>query len=269
MTMRQSLVRLVGSVLPQPVRFELRRVAYRGSARRCPLCGNRVRTFIDHGGDADVLKKRKVVGGMWRRNDACPVCRGADRTRLLLLCLKSLILADGKPRRILHIAPEMGLYLTLKSLSGVDYVAADLDLERYRHIKGVVKADLTDLPFETASFDVVICSHVLEHVPDDRKAMSEILRVLRTTGAALLMVPLATDGQGTDEDPSVTTPEERDRRFGQWDHLRLYGQDDFAARLKRVGFDVAWFDGFSQFPEEARDLWLNPAENLALARPRP
>jgi hypothetical protein len=92
--------------------------------------------------------------------------------------------------------------------------------------------------------------------------------VLAPSGAALLMVPLAADGLGTEEDLSITDPKVRDQRFGQYDHVRLYGREDFAARLESVGFEVDWFNGFDQFPAQAERLWLNPRENLAVSRPR-
>ena len=203
-----------------------------------------------------------------RLDDACPACHGGDRARLKMLYLEQVVLTKGQRKRVLHVAPEFGLYQRLKREANIDYVATDLDRKRYRHIPELVTADLTDLPFDAASFDVVICSHVLEHVPDDRKAMSEIRRVLIPSGTALLMVPLATDGLGTDEDLTVTSARERDECYGQYDHLRLYGRADFAARLDSVGFEVSYFNGFDQFPALADQLWLNPRENLIVARPR-
>src|SRR5206468_4341415 len=118
-----------------------------------------------------------------------------------LLYLEQKFFAGAGRKRVLHVAPETGLYLRLKREPNLSYVATDLDARRYRHIPELVQADLTDLPFEDASFDAVICSHVLEHVPDDRQAMSEIYRVLAPSGVALLMVPLANDGRGPDQAP--------------------------------------------------------------------
>jgi SAM-dependent methyltransferase len=253
------------AVLPQPVRFGLRKLLYQGTGRRCPLCAASVRAFVAHGGRAAVLERRQVVGGMMRYGDACPVCHSADRTRLYLLYLEQVLLAGPGRKRVLHVAPETGLYLRLKREPSVSYVATDLDARRYRHIPELIAADLTNLPFEDGDFDAVICSHVLEHVPDDRRAMSEMRRVLAPGGVALLMVPLATDGLGTEEDITLTDPKEMDRRFGQYDHLRLYSPGDFAARLEGVGFRVGWFNGFDQFPAAAEGLWLNPRENLAVA----
>ena len=264
-----SIVRAMRNTVrsvPQPVRFGARKLFYGGGASVCPMCGNSVRTWLSHGGRAEVLRQRKVVGGMRREHDECPICRSADRTRLMMLYLRDGLSAGERPLKIMHVAPDFGLYLWLRGRKQIDYVPTDLDLRRYRHMDNVVRADLMDLPFEAETFDVVICSHVLEHVPDDRKAMSEIRRVLKPGGSALLMAPMATDGAGTDEDPSVEEPGERDRRFGQWDHVRLYAPDDFAARLSSVGFEVKVFNGFDTFPDEARRLALNPAERLFVAR---
>ncbi|MCB1681664.1 MAG: class I SAM-dependent methyltransferase [Rhodospirillales bacterium] len=262
--MQLSLRRRITGALPQPVRYGLRRIIYRGHALTCPLCEAQVSTYISHGADFEVLYRRKVVGGMIREHDQCPACRSADRTRLMMLYLKNVSGVGVKPLRILHIAPDFGLYLWFKRHRNVDYVASDLDLARYRHIENIQKADITAMPFKDNDFDIVICSHVLEHIPDDRKAMSEILRVLKPSGKAMLMVPLATDGQGTEEDPSINDPREQEQRFGQWDHVRLYGKDDFISRLSGAGFTVKPFNGYDLFPEEAKDLLLNPQETLVV-----
>jgi SAM-dependent methyltransferase len=170
-------------------------------------------------------------------------------------------LAGGR-RRILHIAPDLGLYLWLGRQAGVEYVGSDIDAARYRHIENMHTADLTWMPFPDDDFDIVICSHVLEHVPDDAAAMHEILRILRPGGRALLLTPYAQDGKGTDEDPAVADPAERDRRFGQWDHVRLYDREDFLARMRRAGFETAVFAPFESYPEAAKALHLNPLEVL-------
>jgi len=95
--------------------------------------------------------------------------------------------------------------------------------------------DITHIPFPEASFDWVYCSHVLEHVPEDRRALSELLRVLKPGGQAVILVPLK--GESTDEDPTVTDPMRREERFGQFDHVRQYGLD-FVDRLQEAGFEV-------------------------------
>ena len=127
-------------------------------------------------------------------------------------------------------------------------------------------ADLTNMPFEADTFDLVICSHVLEHVPDDAKAMREIVRILKPGGCAMLLVPLATDGLGTEEDSSINDPQEQERRFGLWDHVRLYGREDFLARLTEAGFEVSVFAPYESAPEDAKRLDLNPLEILPIGR---
>jgi SAM-dependent methyltransferase len=264
--LRMPHLRKFTNLLPQPVRFGLRKLLFSGSALSCVLCGNSVRFFNPHGGGAEVLERRQVVGGMRREADACPICHGCDRTRMMMLYLSELGGIGREPRHILHIAPDLGLYLWLKRQPDVSYVGSDIDKARYRHIQNIHTADLTAAPFGTDTFDIVICSHVLEHIPDDAKAMREMLRILRAGGVALLLVPLATDGQGTDEDPSVTSPSERHRRFGQWDHVRLYDRDDFLARVAAAGFETSVFYPFESYPEEAEALRLNPLEILVIGR---
>jgi SAM-dependent methyltransferase len=263
-------VRAVTGRIPQPVRFGVRRALFAGRGARCPLCSSPIRGLVGWAGaEPDVLVRRQVVGGVRRAADRCPVCHGVDRTRLVQLYLQRVVGIGERTVRLLHVAPEHGLSLWIRRQPGVDYVPSDLDVFRYRHLPGIREADLTRLPFRDAEFDVVICSHVLEHIPADDVAMAQIRRVLRPTGAALLMVPEALDGGATDEDPAVVDADERVRRFGQWDHVRLYARTDFVARLEAQGFAVESFDPYAAFPEAARGAHLNPLERLHVARPRP
>lgn len=257
-------LRKVTGLLSQPTRYKIRKILYSGKTYTCPLCLSSVRQYLPHGGGFDVLDRRKVVGGMRREDDQCPACRSADRTRLMMLYLekKAIPARAGQKLRVLHVAPEYGLFLWLGRQKNIEYHATDLDLSRYRHIPGIQKADLTKLPQADNSFDLVICSHVLEHVPDDRAAMREILRVLKPGGTALLMVPLAHDDKGTEEEPTIHNPSEQERRFGQWDHVRLYEKTDFMARVQEAGLAVLPFNGFDQFPQDAKSLRLNPEETL-------
>jgi SAM-dependent methyltransferase len=250
------------TIIPQPVRFGLRRAFHKGRGVTCVLCGTEVRGFKPHGGGAAVLEARRVAGGMRREDDRCPVCHGCDRTRMIMLWLETVAGVGARPCRILHVAPDFGLYLWLKRQPGVDYTGSDIDAARYRHIENIRTADLTATPFADSAFDIVICSHVLEHVPDDAAAFSEILRILAPGGRVLLLVPFALDGAGTDEDPALADPAERNRRFGQWDHVRLYDRDDFLARMARAGFETSLFEPFASHVEAAERLHLNPLEAL-------
>lgn len=129
---------------------------------------------------------------------------------------------------MLHIAPEKCLERKFQNLFGDGYVTADLNDPRVQ-----VKMDVTNIPFDNQTFDIIYCSHVLEHVPDDRGALREFYRVLKDDGLVVLMVPV--NVEETIEDPSITDPKERERLFGQWDHVRKYGPD-FINRVRKAGF---------------------------------
>ena len=131
---------------------------------------------------------------------------------------------------MLHIAPEYGMEPRLRRSLGAGYVTADLTDPEV-----MVRIDITNIDFPAESFDVIYCSHVLEHVADDRKAMRELQRVLKRDGWGVLQVPIRPGV--TYEDPTIVDPQERLRAFGQEDHVRQYG-DDFADRLREAGFDV-------------------------------
>jgi SAM-dependent methyltransferase len=167
-----------------------------------------------------------------RRNARCPNCGARDRQRYLWLYLerRTNLLVDDL--RVLHFAPERIFEEWLRSQPNLDYVSTDLERAR-----AMVKADITNLPFADDSFDVILCSHVLEHVVDDRKAMRELYRVLRPGGWALVLVPIDFSRGETFEDPTIVAPSDRERLFGQADHVRIYGRD-FTGRLEEAGFTV-------------------------------
>jgi SAM-dependent methyltransferase len=158
----------------------------------------------------------------------CWRCGSLERHRLVSVWLgRNPRLLAGAPG-ILHIAPEPALRPLLEAAAR-RYVCGDRD-----RTFGELALDVTALPFEDATFDVVVCNHVLEHVPDDRAAMRELRRVLCPGGWALLLVP-DVDAERTDEDPGLTDPEQREARFGQMDHVRRYGLD-YVDRLSAAGF---------------------------------
>jgi predicted SAM-dependent methyltransferase len=132
---------------------------------------------------------------------------------------------------MLHVAPESCLEPTFRKQLGDDYLTADLF-----NPLAMVKMDITDIQYPDESFDVIYCSHVLEHVVDDRKAMSEFYRVLKSDGWAILLVPIT--AETTYEDPSIVAPVERLKHFGQDDHVRRYGHD-YVDRLRDAGFNVS------------------------------
>jgi SAM-dependent methyltransferase len=200
------------------------RACFGGTRNFCPLCESGVRLFLPH---------------KWSRRHlrvVCPVCFSHTRHRQAWLFLKQKTnLFDASPKRLLHFAPETMLVEKFRALPGLDYLSTDLDSPH-----AMAHMDITALDCEAESFDAVYCSHVLEHVPDDRKAMAEIHRVLRPGGWALVQVPLSTDA--TQEDPSITDPRERQRLYGQRDHVRFYGLD-IVERLEAAGFAVQTVKG--------------------------
>ena len=161
----------------------------------------------------------------------CAWCNSLERHRLLwtFLC-EETDLATNPPQKFLHIAPEASLQPMLEPIIGDGYLTGDL-----LDPNVMEKIDITDIQHPDDYFDAVMCNHVLEHVPDDRKAMSEFYRVLKPGGWAILLVPI--NAEQTIEDPTITDPAERLRLFWQEDHVRRYGLD-YIKRLSETGFSV-------------------------------
>lgn len=221
----ERAMKSIGRVLPRSVLTPLRAARdalagawYHGTGRWCPVCGHSSRRFRRH--------------GLVPREDAkCPRCGALERHRLVwLYFVRRTDLFDGRLKRVLHIAPEQCFESRLRQQFGAGYLTADLLDPRVME-----RMDITHICHPDESFDVICCSHVLEHVPEDRLAMSELRRVLKRGGWAVLLVPITVEQ--TIEDPTVTDPAERERLFGQHDHVRRYGPDH-VDRLRSAGFDV-------------------------------
>ena len=205
----------------------------KGAGTKCNVCGWEGRAFTDD---------------IWHPGTICPECGSQVRHRMLAAAFdgfstvpdldqKSLI--AGKT--ILHFAPERQLRESIRNAAGV-YSSADFDRGDCD-----LRLDISAMPqIADSSYDVLIACDVLEHVPDDASAFREIHRVLKPGGVAILTVPQMDSPSQTDECPSVKSEPERERRFGQKDHVRMYG-DDFPDRLKAAGFSVSIVDGRS-FP---------------------
>ena len=204
--------------LKAKLRSAAKRLRYFGSKRYCNICGRSSSQFQPFGVDP-------------RTDACCPFCRSLERHRLAIIFFEAKTnLFDGHPKDFLHIAPEPAFEKIFSERAGNGYLTADLMAE------GVMeKMDITDIKHPDESFDAIYCSHVLEHVPDDRKAMSEFFRVLRPSGWAVLNVPITADV--SHEDLSITDPEERLRLYGQHNHVRRYGPD-YKDRLEEAGFIV-------------------------------
>ncbi len=204
-----------------------------GRRLECSFCGWHFRRFRTAGFDYPVLKEKQVLGATCHPDDVCPRCKSNARERLVYLYLKHKTSVFNDRLRILHIAPEPHISLLLEKLSNLDYVRADLFAPNVD-----VKLDIMSLPFPDESFDMIICNHVLEHVRDDRIAMRELHRVLRTDSPALLQVPIALALRDTFENPSAVTEADKILLFGQGDHVRLYAAEDYMKRLEAAGFSV-------------------------------
>src|SRR5688572_4946342 len=185
----------------------------------CACCGRAFRRFLPFGRPS-------------RPNAMCPHCGSLERHRLLWLYLQRSGKLHARPISVLHTAPEPAIAERLRSFPNIRLVSTDLSDDDVS-----VRCDLETMPFRAGAFDGIICSHVLEHVSNDIAAMRELRRTLAPGGWALISVPLHETRATTDEDPSITDPNERFRRFGQRDHVRRYGMD-FFDRLRRAGFMV-------------------------------
>jgi len=165
-------------------------------------------------------------------NAICPRCGAAERQRLLWLYLKNTTNLFSDNLRLLHFGPSYILQKNFRSMENLDYTSADL----YSPVS-MVKMDITNILYKENSFDVILVSHVLEHVIDDRKAIQELFRVLKPGGWAIIQSPIDLNRDQTYEDYSVTLPEERVRVFGNPGHVRIYGLD-YKSRLEGAGFTV-------------------------------
>lgn len=195
-------------------------VWYRGNRFTDPINGKSYRAFLPYG----YVKIRPNV--------LSPGTFSLERHRLIWLFLQRETDFFQTPAKVLHMAPEKAFLSRLKKMSHLDYTTCDLESPL-----ADIKADICDLPFADASFDWVLCNHVLEHIPNDTKAMEELFRVLKPGGTALLQVPLDPKREVTFEDNNVTDKAERTKIFGQYDHVRVYGMDYFE-KLRKTGFEV-------------------------------
>lgn len=241
-------------------------VKYKGSDYYCPYCGNTFKKFLPGGVDLPVLKEKKIIGGGYRENMLCPRCFSVDRDRLIYLYLKEKTNLFSAPLRVLHIAPEGCIRALLMSLPNIEYRSGVKYYEGYYYNRSINLMDVTALPFDPESFDVVICNHVLEHIEDDTKALNEIRRILKPGAWAILQVPISETLQETFTDPSVKSPEDRERVYGQFDHVRIYGQD-YTKILGRQGFTTYTYSPIkdSQSVDKIKKYALNPKEILYIA----
>jgi predicted SAM-dependent methyltransferase len=172
--------------------------------------------------------------GKQRNNVLSPSTLSLERHRLLWLWLQNEtdFFSSSELKKVLHFAPEQEFYKRFKKQNNIEYVTTDL-----LSPLADVKADICNLPFADNDFDILFCNHVLEHIPDDTKAMQELYRVLKPGGMAVLQIPQDLKREKTFSDNSITDQKERAAIFGQYDHVRIYGRDYFD-KLRSIGFEV-------------------------------
>lgn len=189
-----------------------------------PIDGKRFKSFLPYG------------YGIQRNNVLSPSTLSLERHRLLWLYLQNDTNFFSEKLKVLHFAPEQAFYKRFKKMSNLNYVTTDLNSPL-----ADVKADICNLPFKDDEFDVILCNHVLEHIPNDTKAMQELYRVLKPNGWGVFQIPQDLNREKTFEDNTITDKKERARIFGQYDHVRVYGRDYFD-KLRGVGFIVKEID---------------------------
>jgi len=197
----------------------------RGTKYTDPIDGKSYRKFLPYG-------YQKI-----RKNVLAPGTFSLERHRLFWIYLKNETdFFSATKKKVLHFAPEQAFYHQFKKIKKIDYTTTDL----FSPLADV-KADICNLPFKDNEFDYIFCNHVLEHIPDDNKAMSELFRVLAPNGIGIFQIPQDLSREFTFEDDSIKDPKERATIFGQYDHVRVYGRDYFD-KLREIGFNVTAID---------------------------
>jgi SAM-dependent methyltransferase len=223
---------------------------YIGKKQNCPICEGHFRTFLPYG----YTDKNS-------ENRLCPRCLSLERHRLIWLYLKNKTTVFVKPTKMLHIAPEQSFFKRFKKIETLTYHTGDLEspIADYHF-------DIHQIPFKDNTYDFVMCNHVLEHVEDELKASKEIYRILKPGGWAILQVPINPKFEITYEDPSITDSKEREKHFGQYDHVRWHGRD-YGQRLSKAGFTVEELDYIHEFSkEDVETMRLPKDEILYIAR---
>lgn len=235
----KKLFKVILNTIPRPILIRLSYIArpvlaffLKGNIFTDPIDGKSFRTFLPYG------------YGNQRNNVLSPSTLSLERHRLLWLYLINETDFFTSKKKVLHFAPEQAFYKRFRNLTHLDYTTTDLNSPL-----ADVKADICNLPFKDNEFDVILCNHVLEHIPDDTKAMQELYRVLKPNGWGIFQIPQDMYRATTFEDNSITDKKERAKIFGQYDHVRVYGRDYFD-KLRTIGFKVEEVDYTSTLSED-------------------
>lgn len=197
----------------------------------CSFCGERFHNFLIHGYISELSMNNKSTLGL--RLSDCPYCGSVDKYRWEWYVLENYLhISQVTNVDVLHFAPEKPIYNRIKQNGSINYMCGDIVPGRADYV-----VDMTDMQFEDSSFDIIIACNVLEHIQDEKRALTEIKRVLKTDGTFVVMIPVAYDVEETWEDENITSEEERVKYFGQEDHVRLYG-NDYQSHFEKYGFIV-------------------------------
>ena len=240
----KSLFKLILNTIPRPLLIRLSYVArpilafiLKGYIYMDPIDGKSFRSFLPYG------------YGKQRPNVLSPSTLSLERHRILWLYLQYETKFFSEKLKILHFAPEQCFLDRFRQLKNLDYTTTDL-LSPIAD----VKADICDLPFEDNCYDVIFCNHVLEHIPDDTKAMQELYRVMKPGGWGIFQIPQNLNRAVTFQDNTITDKSERAKIFGQYDHVRVYGRDYFD-KLRSIGFKVEEVDYTNKLSAEEIDKY--------------
>jgi SAM-dependent methyltransferase len=221
-------------------------LVYKGNKVECPVCEKKFRKFLSYGS--------KVAH---RDNVLCPYDLTLERHRVMWLYLKQKSDFFTKPNlKVMHIAPEQCFHGKFKKQPNLDYTTGDL-LSPIADLH----FDLHDIPLEDNQYEVIFCNHVMEHVKDDLQCMKELYRIMKPGGWGIMQVPIDSSRTETYEDWSITTPEEREKHFWQYDHVRLYGLN-YPKRLEEAGFKVDIVDFSKELPSEVFERYRIPKTEL-------
>ncbi|RYH75499.1 class I SAM-dependent methyltransferase [Flavobacteriaceae bacterium 144Ye] len=245
--MYNSLKKILKRIVPKRFLFKnelvFRRfygLFYRGKQFQCNVCSNNLSTFVNYN-DRDLI---------------CPFCGSLSRNRRLWHLLET---NDAIKGNVLHFSPSRNIYRKLKSNASVHYYSSDFE----NQFIADYNFDITNISCEDQKFDTIICYHILEHIIDDKKAMSEIYRVLKPNGKAFIQTPFKEGA--IYEDYSITTEEARKEHFGQEDHVRVYSVNGLVKRLEDVGFkvDILTFENSSESTRNG----FKPETVLVISKP--
>ncbi len=209
----------------------------------CSICGKHVTFFLNYGVKSEVFSELKIIGGGYRENVRCPLCNGIDRMRWLNWIIENKTdIYTNSDNAVLHIAPERCIEEKIRRKAGI-YISGDIQ-------KGMADrvVDITDMPFENDKFDYIIINHVLEHIMDEKKAIEEVKRVLKSSGKFIFSMPIC-ESKMTYESNKALSETERLHAYGQKDHVRLYGTDT-KERMEKYGLEVEEYMAKRFLPEK-------------------